>query len=78
MSDHDETSSLRTMIEAIREKRIEAVRSRAENAQWLRFAQEAMRPAMDLFGSDDWGPIAKQAADFADAMLQEAKERGKI
>lgn len=45
-----------------------------ENAQWLRFAESAIRRVHGITHED----VAEIAADFADAMLEEAKKRGRV
>ena len=47
----------------------------SENAQWLRFA-EAIAPAFKPYVNDP--DTVKVLADFADAMLEEAKKRGRV
>lgn len=50
-----------------------------EKAAWMQFACAAISAAMDL---DDtrgrWTNVSRYAADFADAMVKEAKERGRL
>lgn len=49
-----------------------------ENAQWLRFAEAAMQPAQDCHSYGDFEKVATYASALADAMLEVAKDRGRI
>lgn len=57
-------------------KLLESEERTRESAQWLRFAEAIA--SCDYFASDPHEDRAKHCADFADAMVREAKERGRL
>lgn len=49
-----------------------------ESAQWLRFAEAFVPTAQDCHAYGEHQKVANYAADFADAMVLEAKNRGRL
>ena len=49
-----------------------------ENGQWLRFAEAAIASLNYGDHDDEFESTCQGIADFADAMVREAKERGRL
>lgn len=71
-------SNVDAILSALEGERDAEIDRELENAQWLRFAEAFVPTAQDCHAYGEHQKVANYAADFADAMVREAKERGRL